>query len=48
VQFRHSLLERMLGSGTLVIESESDESLEFDDVPGVRRVHAVLYSEVAK
>jgi uncharacterized membrane protein YdbT with pleckstrin-like domain len=48
VRVRHSLLERMLGSGTLVIESESDESLEFDDVPGVRRVHAVLYSEVAK
>jgi uncharacterized membrane protein YdbT with pleckstrin-like domain len=48
VQVRHSLLERMLGSGTLVIESESDESLEFDDVPGVRQVHAALYSEVAK
>jgi uncharacterized membrane protein YdbT with pleckstrin-like domain len=44
VQFRHSLLERMLGSGTLVIESESDESLEFDDVPGVLQVHAVLYN----
>lgn len=48
VQFRHSLLERMLGSGTLVIESDSDESLEFDDVPGVQRVHAVLYRKVAQ
>jgi uncharacterized membrane protein YdbT with pleckstrin-like domain len=48
VQFRQSLLERMLGAGTLVIESDSDESLEFDDVPGVRRVHAVLYNEVAQ
>ncbi len=48
VQVRNSLLERMLGSGTLVIESESDESLEFDDVPGVRRVHALLYNEVAQ
>jgi uncharacterized membrane protein YdbT with pleckstrin-like domain len=47
VQFRHTLLERMLGSGTLVIESASDEPLEFDDVPGVERVHAMLYSEVA-
>jgi uncharacterized membrane protein YdbT with pleckstrin-like domain len=46
VQFRHSLLERMLGSGTLIIESDSDEQLEFEDVPGVQRVHAVLYSEV--
>jgi uncharacterized membrane protein YdbT with pleckstrin-like domain len=43
VQFRQSLLERTVGSGTLVVESDSDESLEFDDVPGVRRVHAVLY-----
>jgi uncharacterized membrane protein YdbT with pleckstrin-like domain len=48
VQVRNSLLERMLGSGTLVIESDSDESLEFDDVPGVRRVHALLYTEVAQ
>ncbi|OLT12180.1 hypothetical protein BJF78_24975 [Pseudonocardia sp. CNS-139] len=47
VQFRHTLLERLLGSGTLVIESASDEPLEFADVPGVERVHAVLYSEVA-
>jgi uncharacterized membrane protein YdbT with pleckstrin-like domain len=48
VQFRQGLLERVLGAGTLVIESESDESLEFDDVPGVRRVHAVLYNEVGQ
>jgi uncharacterized membrane protein YdbT with pleckstrin-like domain len=46
VQFRQGLLERIFGSGTLLIESDSDESLEFDDVPGVRRVHAVLYDEV--
>ena len=47
VQFRQGLLDRILGSGTLVIESDSDGSLEFDDVPGVRRVHAVLYDEVS-
>jgi uncharacterized membrane protein YdbT with pleckstrin-like domain len=47
VQFRRTLLERILGSGTLVIESDSDEQLEFDDVPGVLAVHAVLYSEVS-
>lgn len=46
VQFRHTLLERILGSGTLVIESASDEPLEFADVPGVERVHARLYNEV--
>jgi uncharacterized membrane protein YdbT with pleckstrin-like domain len=47
VQFRHTLVERMLGCGTLIIESASDEPLEFDDVPGVERVHALLYQEVA-
>ncbi|MGI9003442.1 MAG: PH domain-containing protein [Pseudonocardia sp.] len=47
VQFRHTILERILGCGTLIIESASDEPLEFDDVPGVERVHAMLYSEVA-
>ena len=48
VQFRRSVVERMLGSGTLVIESDSDERLEFEDVPGVQRVHALLYDEVAQ
>lgn len=47
VQFRHTAMERLLGCGTLVIESASDEPLEFDDVPGVERVHALLYQEVA-
>lgn len=47
VMFRHTLLERIFGCGTLVIESASDEPLEFDDVPDVERVHALLYQEVA-
>jgi uncharacterized membrane protein YdbT with pleckstrin-like domain len=47
VQFRHTLVERMLGCGTLIIESSSDEPLEFDDVPDVERVHSMLYAEVA-
>jgi membrane protein YdbS with pleckstrin-like domain len=47
VQFRHTVIERLLGCGTLVIESASDEPLEFEDIPGVERVHALLYQEVA-
>jgi uncharacterized membrane protein YdbT with pleckstrin-like domain len=47
VQFRHTLLERILGCGTLIIESASDEPLEFDDIPDVERVHSLLYAEVA-
>jgi uncharacterized membrane protein YdbT with pleckstrin-like domain len=48
VQFRHTVLERLLGCGTLVVESASEEPLEFDDVPGVQRVHALLYHEVVE
>lgn len=46
VRFRHGLLDRMLGTGTLIIESASDEPLEFDDIPHVEKVHSLLYSEV--
>ena len=48
VQFRQSLFERLFGVGTLVMESASDEPLEFEDVPGVEEVHGLLYQEVAK
>lgn len=47
VQFRHNIIERILGCGTLFIESASDEVLEFDDIPEVERVHTLLYQEVA-
>jgi len=47
VEFRHTLFERLLGVGTLVIESASDEPLEFHDVPQVEQVHMLLYQEVA-
>lgn len=46
VRFEHSLLDRVLGCGTLIIESASDEPLEFDDIPSVERVHTLLYREV--
>ncbi|MEV0946014.1 PH domain-containing protein [Rhodococcus sp. NPDC049939] len=46
VQFRHGLLDRMLRTGTLVIVSSSDDPLEFEDVPDVRRVHSLLYHQV--
>ena len=46
VQFRHSLIDRILGCGTLIIESASDEPLEFDDIPQVEKVHSLLYYEV--
>lgn len=46
VRFEHSLIDRVLGCGTLIIESASDEPLEFDDIPSVEKVHTMLYREV--
>jgi len=46
VQFRHGFFQRLLGCGTLIIESASDEPLEFDDIPQVERVHSMLYQEL--
>ncbi|EFV11837.1 PH domain-containing protein [Segniliparus rugosus] len=46
VEFRHGLVDRMLRTGILIIESASDEPLEFEDIPKVEQVHAMLYREV--
>jgi uncharacterized membrane protein YdbT with pleckstrin-like domain len=46
VEFRHGLLARMLRTGTLIIESASQDPLEFNDIPRVERVHSLLYHEV--
>lgn len=46
VQFRHTLTDRILGCGTLIIESASEKPLEFDDIPRVERVHSLLYQEL--
>jgi membrane protein YdbS with pleckstrin-like domain len=46
VEFRHGLIDRMLRTGTLIIESASQDPLEFHDIPRVERVHSLLYHEV--
>lgn len=46
VEFRHGLVDRMLRTGTLIIESASQDPLEFNDIPQVERVHSLLYHEV--
>jgi uncharacterized membrane protein YdbT with pleckstrin-like domain len=46
VEFRHGLFARMLRTGTLIIESASQDPLEFHDIPQVERVHSLLYHEV--
>lgn len=46
VEFRHGLLDRMMRTGTLTIESASQDPLEFNDIPHVEQVHSLLYHEV--
>lgn len=46
VEFRHGLFDRMLRTGTLIIESASQDPLEFHDIPRVENVHSLLYHEV--
>ncbi|NKY50585.1 PH domain-containing protein [Nocardia vermiculata] len=46
VQFSHGLSDRMLGTGTLIIDAASGDPLEYDDIPEVQKVHALLYHQV--
>ncbi len=47
VRFRHSVTDRIFGTGTLVIESASDEPLEFDNIRRVEHVHTLFYDQVS-
>ncbi|MFM9032997.1 MAG: PH domain-containing protein [Mycobacterium sp.] len=46
VEFRRGLFDRLARTGTLVIESASQDPLEFRDIPQVEYVHSLLYHEV--
>src|ERR1700761_7242528 len=46
VEFRDKLFERMFRPGTLIIESASQDPLEFYNIPRLREVHSLLYHEV--
>ena len=46
VEFSHRLRDRIMRTGTLVIESASQDPLRFNDIPHVEQVHSLLYHEV--
>jgi uncharacterized membrane protein YdbT with pleckstrin-like domain len=46
VEFRRGIVDRILRTGTLIIQSASQDPLEFYDIPRVEQVHALLYQEV--
>ncbi|MCW2630595.1 PH domain-containing protein [Mycobacterium sp.] len=46
VEFRHGIFDRIVRTGTLIVESASQDPLEFHDIPRVEQVHSLLYHEV--
>ncbi|WP_297084702.1 PH domain-containing protein [uncultured Demequina sp.] len=46
VQFRHGLIDRIFRTGTLIVESASDDPLEFTNIPEVEKVHQMIYHEL--
>ncbi|MDV6012946.1 PH domain-containing protein [Haloechinothrix sp. LS1_15] len=42
VRFERTLFDRLLGTGSLIIESASEQALEFDDVPSVVEVYSAI------
>ncbi len=46
VEFQDKVVERMFGTGTLIIESAAQDPLPFHNIPHLRDVHALLYHEV--
>jgi uncharacterized membrane protein YdbT with pleckstrin-like domain len=46
VRFEHGFIDRILRTGTLIIESASDDPLQFKDIPNVERVHSMLYEQL--
>lgn len=46
VEFTHRFVDRLVRTGTLIIESASQDPLEFHDIPQVEQVHSLLYHEI--
>ncbi len=42
VEYSRSLLDRILGCGTLVLETAADEPVVLHDIPDVERVHVLM------
>jgi len=48
VRFRHTLSDRAMGTGTLILELGHLPPVEIEDVPEVARVHAAVYEELLR
>ena len=47
VQYRHTMSDRVFGTGTLIVETATGDYFEFPNLPSVSAVHEVLYQLVA-
>lgn len=47
IQYRHTVSDRLFGTGTLIVDSDRGERAEFPDLPRISDVHGVLYALVA-
>ncbi|WP_333618986.1 PH domain-containing protein [Dietzia sp.] len=47
IRYRHTVSDRMFGTGTLIIDSARGERLEFSDLPRISDIHSVVYELVA-
>lgn len=48
VRFRHTLADRALGTGSLILECGYLPPVEIADVPGIAEVHAAVYTELTR
>ena len=48
VRFRHTLSDRAMGTGCLILELGHLPPVEIDHVPEVARIHAVVYDELLR
>ena len=47
IQFKKTLLERLLGSGSLVIESAAENEIIISNVTGAEDVHRSVYEQIS-
>lgn len=47
VRYRHTISDRVFGTGTLIVEAGNGDEYEFSNVPQIAAVHEIMYHHVA-
>lgn len=48
VRYRHTISDRLFGTGTLIVEAANGDEYEFSNVPQISAVHEIMYHHVAQ